>query len=307
MIGDYPNLPEADNQPRSQQPLILPGYAHNAQEPFLDVQPTMMDTQQPLDMQQTFAQQPFPNAQQPFPDMQQPFAQEYHSQFGYPYAGTGSPEHLIYGQPSSSSTRPFAKLVNLWRSDPAYKVLFIALATVLISGTVCMLLISNQFKQQPSSSQTAIADKTAEMSSPSSANYPTSIALPTPTPLPIPTSEQTTPPPPPASIQLTVDITHIPSTVINNTATSLVVTTNEPRVQVALYVTYSNASPASYKGILARTNSNGQATLSWPVRIRPTKKSSNVTAHVTIFAQDTNGQTATSQTVTIQVLTFQAG
>jgi hypothetical protein len=299
MIGDYPNLPEANNQPIPQQPLILPGYAENTPEPFPNAQPTTINALPLLDMhmQRTFAQQPFLDIEPPFPDMQDLSAQAYHTQFGYPYADPVRPEYQTYDQPSS----PFTKLINLWRSDPAYKVFFIALATVLISSVVCMLLISNLFKQ-PSPSQMPTADKTTQMSAPTPVNIPTPMAI--PTPLPTPTVEPTTPP---APSQLTVDITSISSTVTNNTTTSLGVTTNEPGVHVAFYVTYRGASPSSFQGASATTNTNGQVTLLWPVRVHPTKKLSNVTAHVTVFAQDTNGQTATSQTVTVQVLTFQVG
>ena len=104
---------------------------------------------------------------------------------------------------------------------------------------------------------------------------------------------------------LTVNITSIPSTVFNNTTTLLSVTTDEPGIDVTLSVTYSSASPSYFQGASATTNSNGQATLPWSIKVRPTKKSSKVTAHVTVLARNTNGQTVTSQTVTVQVLTFQ--
>lgn len=290
MIGDYPNPPDADNQPIFQQPLILPGYAENAQEPFLDAQPTTMD-----------AQQAFLDVEQPF-DMQGSFAPAHQSQFGYPSLAPRRPEYL-YGQSFPPFERPFDKLVKLWHSDPAYKVFFVALATVLVSGLVCILLISSMFKQS-SSSQTPIADKMTTMSASSPVNIPTLMA--TPTPLSTPTVETTTPPAPspPAPLQLNVEITSIPSIVVNGTTTSLAITTNEPGAEVALHVTYSNAIPTSYKGAIVTTNGNGQATLFWPVKVRPNKKSSKVTAHVTVFAQDANGQTAASQMVTVQVLAF---
>ena len=141
------------------------------------------------------------------------------------------------------------------------------------------------------------------MSASTPANIPTPMTIPTPTPLPTPTIEPTTPPAPPP-LQLTVNITSIPSVVINNTTQPVSVTTNEPGVSVTLYVTYSSANPSSFTGTSETTNSNGQITLSWPVRIRSSKRSSSVTAHVTVFAEDINGQTAASQTVTVQIFAF---
>jgi hypothetical protein len=338
MIGDYPNLPEADNQLISQQPLVLSGSSDNTQDPFLDalrplldpdmqqtfaqqslLDPDMQQTfaQQSLldpDMQQTFAQQPLLDPQHPLfdPDMQQtfaqqpldrqqPFSQAYYSQFGYPYGGSAHPEHLGYYRPAPLLGNPFVKLANLWRSEPAYRVFFIALATVLISGFICMFLVSNLFKQP--SSQTLTADKTTEMSNSTPMNFPTPMVTPTPTPLPTPTIEPTTPPAPPPS-QLTVNITGIPSVAINNTTQAVSVTTNEPGVSVTLYVTYSSASPSSFTGTSETTNRNGQVTLSWPVKIHSSKRTSSVTAHVTVFAEDINGQTAASQTVTVQIFAF---
>ncbi len=299
MIGDYPNLPEANNQPISQQPLILPGYAEHRSDPFSDAQPTTMNIQPPPDIQQTFTQQPFLNGEQPL-NPQGPSGQAYHSQFGYSYGNSVLP----YGQPTSQSTSLFSKLVNLWRSDPAYKVFFIALATVLISSIVCLFLISNLFKQS-SPSQTSMANNTTNMSTSTPVNIPTPMA--TSTPLPTPTIESTTSPATLSTASpLSVEITSIPSSVDNNTTRFLSVTTNEPGIDVTLSVTYSGASPSSFQGASATTNSNGQATLPWPIKVRPTKKFSHVTAHVTVSAQDTNGQTVTSRTVTVQVLTFQA-
>lgn len=304
MIGDYPNLPEANNQHISQQPLILPGYAEHMSDPFSDAQPTTMDIRPPLDMQQTSAQQPFLNGE-PSLNLQGPSGQAYHSQFGYSHGNSVLPEHLIYGQPSTQSTPLFSKLVNLWHSDPAYKVFFIALATVLISGIACIFLISNLFKQS-SPSQTSMANNTTNISASTPVNIPTPMAI--STPLPTPTIESTTPPATLSTAsQLSVEISSIPASVVNNTTTFLSVTTNEPGIDVTLSVTYSGASPSSFQGASATTNSNGQATLPWSIRVHPTKKFSHVTAHVTVFAQDTNGQTVTSQTVTVQVLTFQFG
>ena len=210
MTRDFPNLPQADNQPISQQPLILRGNPEHLQNPFLDAQPATLnalpqfpdmqhpypdmqqtfaqqafpdaqhllpDPQQPLldlDMQQTFAQQAFPDAQHLLPDPQQPlldldmqqtftqqalpdalqffpdsqdpllapdmqqtfaqqpipdaypFAQVHQSQFGHAYNGPLRPDYLLHHQPYSSPISPFAKLAHLWRSDPAYKVFFLA-------------------------------------------------------------------------------------------------------------------------------------------------------------------------------------
>ena len=411
MIGDHPNLPEANNQPISQQPLILRNKQvsfldqlagmntqqplldqptdmnaqqplldqptdmnaqqplldqptdmnaqqplldqptdmnaqqplldqptdMNAQQPLLD-QPTDMNAQQPLldqpagmniaqlfpdmqhpfpDMQPTFAQQtvldpeqPFLDVQQPFPDAQQwqqPFAETYQSQFGYTNNGLVHPEYLLHRQPSSSPANPLAKLAHLWRSDPAYRVFFLALATVLISGLVCLAIISNLFKAPSSTSQGPDAHQTTGTSAPTPVNIPTPMPSPTPTPSPTPIIEPITPPSPPAPSQLAVQITNIPSVVMNNTTASVSVTTNQSGVSVSLSVTYSSATPSSFNGGSKTTDSNGQATLPWHVNIHPLKKFSTVTAHVTIFAQDTNGQNATSQTVTVQIITFQGG
>src|SRR5437588_146622 len=80
MTRDFPKLPQADNQPISQQPLILRGNSENMQNSFLDAQPATLnalpqfpDMQHPYpDMQQTFTQQPHPDALHLFSDSQQP-------------------------------------------------------------------------------------------------------------------------------------------------------------------------------------------------------------------------------------------
>ena len=319
----------------TQQPLLDQPTDMNAQQPLLD-QPTDMNAQQPLldqlagmniaqlfpdmqhpfpDMQPTFAQQavlgpeqPFLDVQQPFPDAQQwqqPFAEAYQSQFGYTHKGLAHPEYLLHTQPSSSPANPLAKLAHLWHSDPAYRVFFLALATVLISGLVCLAIISNLFKAPSSTSQGPDAHQTTGISAPTLVNIPT--PMPTPTPSPTPIIEPTTPLPPPAPSQLAVQITNIPSVVMNNTTESVSVTTNQPGVSVSLSVTYNSATPSTFNDGSKTTNSNGQATLPWHVNVHPLKKFSTVTAHVTVFAQDTNGQNATSQAVTVQIITFQGG
>ena len=296
MIGNDPNVSEANNQPLSQQPLILPGDRENRQDRYLNTQLTTVDIQKPVDIQPTLAQQPSFHGEQTL-DLRGPSGKAYHSQFGYPYRDPFPPEYTIYGQLSPRPAPLFPKLVKLWRSDPAYKVFSIALATVLLSSIICMLLISNFFKQ-PSRSQTSIDNQTPVMST----SAPINISLPTTTPTP--TAEPTTPPAPaPVLSQLMVEITSIPPTAMDHTITSVGITTSEPGVYVTLYVTYSNANPTSFQGPSATTDSNGQGTLPWPTNVHPTNQSPIVTAHVTVFARDPNGQTATSQTVTVQVLT----
>src|SRR5260370_12087205 len=107
------------------------------------------------------------------------------SDLGYTHKGLAHPEYLLHTQPSSSPANPLAKLAHLWHSDPAYRVFFLALATVLISGLVCLAIISNLFKAPSSTSQGPDAHQTTGISAPTLVNIPTPMPTPTPSPTPI--------------------------------------------------------------------------------------------------------------------------
>src|SRR5690349_19114188 len=87
----------------------------------------------------TVAQQPL---FLPAPDEQQPYFQP---QKQSPYGRRLRPEDLVRRQQSSLPTSPVARAKHLWKNDPAYRVLFIAISIVLISSIICVALLIGMF------------------------------------------------------------------------------------------------------------------------------------------------------------------
>jgi hypothetical protein len=216
--------------------------------------------------------------------------------------------------------QPLARLVYYWRKDPAYKVFMIATCMVLIAGTVFVTLASAAVIKQPNlfglSAASTTPQKpsvptpsgtvnfqpvfptpgggtgTTESSQPPVVNTP---ALPT---TPTPSDSDATPTPTNSGGQLTAQITSIPQQVSDGQTVQVVVNTSLPGATVYLQVTY-NAAPYFYISGTQQSDGNGNVALTWHVQA-----SGFARGHIIarVFAVATlNGQSATSQEVTVQV------
>ena len=225
------------------------------------------------------------------------------------------PAQLIRRPPSSAPRGLFAKLGYLWRKDPAYKVLMVAIGTVLISSIVCAALIGNMLNQPKQAPATALdpANTPAATAAPApttaSTLTPTPISQPTPAPAVQPTTPPVAPtapaPTPSPAVQstgpLSVQLTNVPAQAKNNSNVSVGVTTNVPGATVRLVVTYTPALGFA-NGNPKVTDANGNATFSWHIRLFSFRGAGNsATAHIVAFAQDQHGHVAQSQPVDVQV------
>ena len=216
--------------------------------------------------------------------------------------------------PPPLPSNPLAKFRRAVRTDPAYKVLMIAIITVLVSSIIFLTLANNIFAQFSSrSAQTSIQSTSLPLSpteqqptftTPTGGQGSTTSSQPPqpPTPTPLPTEQPTLPPVLPT---LALLITNIPQQVINNTTVPVLVTSNEPGITVRLTVDYT-VSPNHYISKAQITDANGAVSLSWHIQVS-TNTLSPVLAQVTAIAQDQNGQQASSQTVTVLIITTRFG
>ncbi len=226
------------------------------------------------------------------------------------------PEQLIRYRPQPAPKGALARLTYYWRKDPAYKVLIIAMAVVLLAGMVFVSLAS-----------AVLIGNASFLTSRSSPNPPIGAnptgtvdlrpSFPTPgggsgsdqssqpplqqTPGLQPTNPTAEPSPTPDNGgTLTVQITNIPSQVANGSRVPVGVNTSKPGANVLLVIRY-NVQPSRASAGPQITDSDGNATLSWFVFVWGIRQKS-VEATVYAVATDQNGQRATSQPVTVQVL-----
>jgi hypothetical protein len=210
------------------------------------------------------------------------------------YMGGGRPQSL----PPSN---PLRRIGHLWKNDPAYRVLFIAISALIVSSLVCAALLASMFNQslfpnaqkgRPNTQPTVNAGGTS-----TSTPTPTPAPTPTPTPTPIPT-----PTPTPVIAVLTVKITNIPDQVQNGeTGVQVDVTTSEPNIPVHLSITYSSQKrPSTTQS--EDTDDQGNATISWDVPVF--FPGTTVTAQVTAIAQDQQGNLVNSKTVKVTINTI---
>ncbi len=214
---------------------------------------------------------------------------------------------------------PFAKLVYFWRKDPAYKVLMIAVAMVVIAGLLLTMLVSSTLLhslggfaaggavvQNPAGTAQPIAtvDHKPAFPTPGGGQGSTVTSQPPMQSTPVLQPTSTLPPPqsspsPPPQGGLSVQITSIPNHVRNNTIVNVGVSTNAANAQVLLLIYYpafpyrSTAGPVTSDG-------NGNANLNWFVSIR-SFTNRVVEASVYAVVRDQNGQTVRSQPVFVQV------
>jgi hypothetical protein len=218
------------------------------------------------------------------------------------------PEQLIRNRTQPAPQGAGAKLAYYWRKDPAYKVLMIAMAMVLIAGLIFVSLASAAFLGNPnifasSSSQniprganpTGTVDLHPGFPTPGGGNGSNQSSQPPmqSTPALQPTTDQQSPT---AGGTLTVQITNYPQTVTNGSRANVDVNTSEPGVSVILMIRYSQGGRTTAGP--QTTDSNGNATIPWFVFVFGQR---NIQATIYAVATDQNGQRAKSQTVQVQI------
>src|SRR6266446_4662918 len=256
------------------------------------------------------------------PDTQEPAPQS--GKLGLPappveeqrtYSGTQlRPEQLIRRRTQPAPKGTVSKLTYYWRKDPAYKVLIIALAMVVIAGVVFVSLASatvfgNQNFSASSLSQnpppapkaTGTVDLRPTFPNPSGGNGTNQSSQPplhqTPSlPSTSPTAQSS---PTQGNVSLTVQITNIPPVVNNGTTVDVGVNTSEPGASVQLVIRY-NVQPTRATAGPATTDGGGNATISWFVLVYGLRQRT-VQATVYAVAIDQNGQQARSQDANVQV------
>jgi hypothetical protein len=233
------------------------------------------------------------------------------------------PEQLIRPQAQPAPAGAKAKMAFYWHKDPAYKVLMIAMAAVLVAGVVFVSLASAAFLGNSNLFSSNYTPQAVPKG-----NDPTGIANPRPTFAPPGggrgTNQQSSQPPtgptpalqatnttdqqsptPTAGGTLNVQFTSIPSQVVNGSYVSVSVNTGEPGATVELVIRYSGQGGHTTAGPVV-SDSNGDATIPWFVFTYIFGRK-NVQAYVYAMATDQNGQSSRSQTVPVQVLTKTAG
>lgn len=217
------------------------------------------------------------------------------------------PEQLVRQPASSLPRNPLARLAYLWHADPAYKVLIIAIGTILLSSIIGVIVATNLFAQsspQPSSSQGQVA--VAPTATPVPTIAPTPTLAPTPTPMAVvqptvvPTVAPTTAPTQNQNAALTLQIANIPNQANNGTTVQVGVTASQPNITVRLAVTYTTA-PGFFSSNVQTTDANGNATIPWRINVVTFGARNTIIARVTAVAQNQNGQVVQSQTVTVQI------
>ena len=229
------------------------------------------------------------------------------------------PEQLIRPQSQVAPGGVKDRLAFYWHKDPAYKVLMIAMTMVLVAGVIFVSLASaalfgnsNFFASSytpqavpKGANPTGTVDLRPTFAAPGGGigtNQQSSQPPMQSTPALKPTNPTGQPSPTPGGGgTLNVQFTSIPQQVKNASYVMVGVNTGEPNVSVELVIRYSNQGGRSTAGPQT-TDSNGNASIPWFVYTSGFGQK-NIQAFVYALATDPNGQTAKSQTVTVQVLT----
>lgn len=220
------------------------------------------------------------------------------------------PEQLIRKGSQAAPRGAGARLAYYWRKDPAYKVLMIAMAMVLLAGLFFVSLASAAFLGNPnffasSSSQniprganpTGTVDLRPAFPTPGGGSGSNQSSQPPTqqTPALQPTADQQSPT---AGGTLTVQITNLPQRVVNGSRVDVDVNTSEPGATVLLMIRYSQGSRTTAGP--QTTDNEGNATIAWFVFVFGQR---NIQATIYAVATDQNGQRAKSQTLTVTVTT----
>lgn len=205
----------------------------------------------------------------------------------------------------------FTRIWRRWHTDPAFALLSLAIALVVIASLVLVSLgahtllggssgpaWTSAMTQHPIlPSPTGTLDNKPKFPTPvsgkgsSTSSQPGTGPTPNLQPTPTTSNDQGT---------LDVAIANIPDVVNNRSQIQVDIQTNEPRVGVRLQVTY-DAAPFYYASSGNTTDNNGTTTLNWNVRVSSFSNGNNVTATVVVVATDRNGQQATSQPINVEV------
>ena len=224
-----------------------------------------------------------------------------------------APEMLIRHNSPPPPRSPLAKLAYFWRRDPAYKVLMIAVAMVVIAGLLLTTFVTSMLLhgfaagvpvvQNPAATAHPVGtvDNKPTFPTPGGGDGSTVTSQPPmqSTPILQPTTPPIQPSPSPPSGTLAVQITNIPNHVRNNASVDVGVNTNQANISVSLVIYYSSFP---YRGIAGpvTTDANGNATIRWFV-FANAFGNRMITASVYAVARDQNGQAVRSQPVTVQI------
>jgi hypothetical protein len=232
-------------------------------------------------------------------------------QYLQPYTVPIRPEQLIRRPASSDVSHSLlTRLTTLWHKDPAYRVLSLGIVLVLLASIIFVAFGVNALMSGSSSGSTWSQAYTEHPAAPTPAgtvdDKPT-FATPVtgkgsnqsslPPSRPIPNLYPT-----PSTNQqgnLQVQIVSIPNPAPNNSRVHVQVQTSEPGATVMLQVTY-NAAPYFYVSGSHTTDGNGNATISWTVKVN-SLRGGFANATVVVIAADQNGQQASSQAVTVTI------
>jgi len=241
------------------------------------------------------------------------YSEEQHQPAAYTQRVFVHPDQLRSQMPPQP-TNPLSKLGALWRADPAYKVLMVATAMVLVAGIIFTTFLVNTFAQSSTPTPKGAIPTQAVVNAPTSTTskpptFPTpsggqgskqaSSQPPASAPVVLPTltpSDQPTQPPTTQNLQL--QITNIPQQVQNNSDVQVTVMTNEPGASVRLQISFDNSAITNSAGP-QQAGGDGNVTLDWHVAAFAFKQ--NFVARITAIATDQNGQTVQSQTVSVEV------
>lgn len=221
---------------------------------------------------------------------------------------------------ASNSLRPVKK-----SSDPAYKILLVAIAFVIIAGIVVTAMATNIFAQITASSnsngQSAVLPTNVPKGATPTGGVDLQPVFPTPgggqgstaTSQPPSTGTQTLPTPvttvqatPTQSGnggngQLSVQILNPPQQVSNGSVVQISVTTGQPGISVRLFITY-NALPFVSGSGPQTTDDAGNATLPWRVHVN-VFGNTHIVAHIIAVGQDQTGQQVQSSPITVDIMT----
>jgi hypothetical protein len=210
----------------------------------------------------------------------------------------------------------FARLVFYWRKDPAYKVFMLAVAMVVVASIIFVsmagaALFNNPFGSSSSTQSppaapttTGAVDLKPTFAPPgggkgsNQSSQPPAQAQSTPElgTTPTPTATATTPA---QGGTLQVQITSYPPIVSDFSRVSIVVSTNEPGVEVILEMR-SDGTPRNSTAGPGVTDDSGTVTIPWYVSYFGGGRRF-ITVNITAVATDQNGQRAYSAPVTVQV------
>ncbi|HET8845953.1 MAG TPA: hypothetical protein VFN35_31105 [Ktedonobacteraceae bacterium] len=231
-----------------------------------------------------------------------------------------SPLHQAPTRPEPLTPRPMQphntqnlinRLAALWRKEPAYKILSLAIVLVVIASIVFIAMGASALVngnngtawnpkdvQHPPTPVVGTVDAKPTFPTPGSNKGSNSTSQPPAHPSPVlnPTPGKGDPNNP--NGDLSVQIVNIPNVVNNNSRVRVDVQTNQPGVTVYLQINYDAAPFFSTTGARA-TNGNGEVTINWSVRVISLRDMA--TATVMAVATGPNGEHANSQTVMVTI------